>query len=86
MADKTTQFLKGASTQAIITVVMGAMEIVVFAIVSRLLSKTDFGYYAAITGIIAVVLSIYEAGLGSSVIQKKMRVPHLSLQRLLGAA
>lgn len=71
MADKTTQFLKGASTQAIITVVMGVMEIVVFAIVSRLLSKTDFGYYAAITGIIAVVLSISEAGLGSSVIQKK---------------
>ena len=50
---------------------MGVMEIVVFAIISRLLSKTDFGYYAAISGIIAIVLSISEAGLGASVIQKK---------------
>ena len=71
MADKTTQFLKGASIQTVITVLMGVMEIVVFAIISRLLSKTDFGYYAAISGIIAIVLSISEAGLGSSVIQKK---------------
>ena len=75
MADKTTQFFKGISTQTIITLLMGVMEIVVFAIISRLLSKTDFGYYAAISGIIAIVLSISEAGLGSSVIQKKDASP-----------
>lgn len=71
MTDKTTQFFKGISIQTIITLIMGVMEIVVFAIISRLLSKTDFGYYAAISGIIAIVLSISEAGLGASVIQKK---------------
>lgn len=71
MADNTTKFFKGISTQTIITLTMGVMEIVVFAIISRLLSKEDFGYYAAISGIIAIFLSISEAGLGSSIIQKK---------------
>ena len=71
MADKTSQFFKGISIQTIITLLMGVMEIVVFAIISRLLSKTDFGYFAAISGIIAIVLSISEAGLGSALIQKK---------------
>lgn len=71
MTSKTTQFFKGISTQTIITLVMGVMEVVVFAIISRLLSKTDFGYYAAISGIIAIFMSISEAGLGSAIIQKK---------------
>lgn len=71
MSSKTTIFFKGISTQTIITFAMGVMEIVVFAIISRLLSKEDFGYYAAISGIIAIFLSISEAGLGASIIQKK---------------
>lgn len=69
--NKTQSFFRGMSTQTIITVVMGVMEIVVFAIISRLLTKSEFGYYAAISGIIAIFLSISEAGLGSSIIQKK---------------
>lgn len=71
MSSNTIKFFKGISTQTIITFAMGVMEIVVFAIISRLLSKEDFGYYAAISGIIAIFLSISEAGLGASIIQKK---------------
>ncbi len=71
MADKTTQFFKGISIQTIVTLVMGVMEIALFAIMSRLLTKTEFGYFAAIGGVVAIVLSISEAGIGSSIIQKK---------------
>lgn len=70
-SSKTSQFFSGISIQTIITLVMGVMELVVFAIISRLLTKAEFGYYAAISGIIAIFLSISEAGLGSSIIQKK---------------
>lgn len=70
-SSKTSQFFSGISTQTIITLVMGVMEVVVFAIISRLLTKAEFGYYAAFSGIIAIFLSISEAGLGSSIIQKK---------------
>lgn len=38
---------------------------------SRLLSKEDFGYFAALTGIMTICMSITEAGLGSAIIQKK---------------
>ena len=71
MADRTTQLFKGISIQTLVTFVMGVMEIVVFAVMSRLLSKTDFGYYATLTALVSIVASISEAGLGSAVIQKK---------------
>lgn len=64
-------FFKGVSIQTIITFVMGALEIAVFAIMSRLLSKEDFGYFAALTGIMTICTSISEAGMGAAIIQKK---------------
>lgn len=81
MADRTTQLFKGISIQTLVTFVMGVMEIVVFAVMSRLLSKTDFGYYATLTAIVSIFASVSEAGLGSAVIQKKE-----SSQRHLGTA
>lgn len=69
--DKTSKFFSGISTQTIITLIMGVMEVVVFAIISRMMTKVEFGYYAAISGIVAIFVSISEAGLGSSIIQKK---------------
>lgn len=71
MQSRTDKLFNGLSVQTIITFVMGVLEIVVFAIISRLLTKSDFGYYAAVSGIIAIFVSISEAGLGSAVIQKK---------------
>lgn len=47
------------------------MEMVIFALFSRLLSKSDFGYFAAMMGVIAICRSVADAGLGSSIIQKK---------------
>ena len=79
MSNKTSTFFKGMSVQTLITIVMGVLEIVVFAIMSRLLSKSDFGYFAALMGIVAVFQSLSEAGLGSSIIQKKGENPrHIS--------
>ena len=71
MEDKKTTFFKGVSIQTIITALMGVLEILVFAIMSRLLSKEDFGYFAALTGIMTICTSITEAGHGASIIQKK---------------
>lgn len=68
---KTSKLFKGMSVQTVITVVMGILEIIYFSVMSRLLSKAEFGYFAAITGIMAICMSISEAGLGSAVIQKK---------------
>ncbi len=72
MANNRTQtLLKGISIQTLITLVMGVIEVVYFAIMSRLLTKSDFGYFAVISGVMAICMSLSEAGLGSAIIQKK---------------
>ena len=63
--------IKGISSQTIVTFVLGAVEIVSFSIMSRLLSKEDFGYYAAITGIVTIFASFSETGIGSAIVQRK---------------
>lgn len=68
---KTKQLFKGISVQTGVTICLGVMEIVVFSIMSRLLTKTDFGYFAALTGITTIFTSVTDAGIGSAVIQKK---------------
>lgn len=68
---RTSTFLKGLSVQTVFTFIMAVFEIVVFALMSRLLSKTDFGYFAALAGVMTIFQSISEAGLGAAVIQKK---------------
>lgn len=68
---RTSLLFNGISVQTIVTITMGILEVVYFAIMSRLLSKDDFGYFAAITGVMAICMSLSEAGLGSAIIQKK---------------
>ena len=63
--------VKGISSQTLVTLIMGVLEIVVFSIMSRLLSKEDFGLFAAISAITIVFGSLSEAGIGSALIQKK---------------
>lgn len=70
-ASKTNTLFKGLSIQTLVTIVMGVLEITYFAIMSRLLTKSDFGYFAAISGVMAICMSLSDAGLGSAVIQKK---------------
>lgn len=63
--------VKGISSQTLVTLIMGVLEVVVFSIMSRLLSKEDFGLFAAISAITVVFGSLSEAGIGSALIQKK---------------
>lgn len=67
----TSKALKGMSSQAVVTLLLGVTEVVSFSIMSRLLSKEDFGFYAAINAIVVVFASLSETGIGSALVQKK---------------
>lgn len=67
----TSKAIKGMSSQTIVTIVLGVVEIVSFSIMSRLLTQEDFGYYAAITAIATVFASFSETGIGSAIVQQK---------------
>lgn len=67
----TKKVLKGITSQTLVTVVLGLVEIISFSIMSRLLSQTDFGYYAAITAVVTVFASFSETGIGAALVQKK---------------
>lgn len=71
MSSNKETFLKGVSVQTVVTFIMGILEIAVFAIMSRILGKEEFGYFAALTGVMTICTSITEAGLGAAIIQKK---------------
>ena len=63
--------LKGISSQTLVTLLLGVVEIASFSVMSRLLTKEDFGYYAAIMAIVTVFASFSETGIGSAIIQRK---------------
>lgn len=63
--------LKGISSQTLVTIVLGVVEIVSFSIMSRLLTKQDFGYYAAISAIVTIFACFSDAGIGAAIIQRK---------------
>ena len=67
----TQKVLKGVSSQTLVTIVLGVVEIISFSIMSRLLSKEDFGYYAAISAVVAIFACFSDAGIGSAVVQRK---------------
>ncbi len=67
----THKVVKGISSQTIVTIVLGVVEIVSFSIMSRLLTQEDFGYYAAITAITVIFATFSETGIGSAVVQQK---------------
>ena len=63
--------VKSLSVQTIVTVIQTVISLASFSIMSRLLTKDDFGYYAVISAITAIFYTLTEAGFGSAVIQKK---------------
>lgn len=67
----TTKAINGMSSQTLVTVVLGIVEIVSFSIMSRLLTQDDFGYYAAISAITAVFATFSETGIGAAIVQQK---------------
>ena len=64
------QVYKGISSQTLVSIIMGVLEVSVFALMSRLLSQEDFGYYAIIIAVVSVFQCLTEAGLGSAVVQR----------------
>lgn len=62
---------KGLSSQTIIVIIMGVLELSFFSIMSRLLNKEDFGYFAVISAVTVIFSGLSEAGLGAASIQKK---------------
>lgn len=71
MTSNSTKVVKGLKSQTIVTLMLGIVEIVTFSILSRLLNKEDFGYYAAISAVTMIFNSFSEAGIGSAIIQQK---------------
>lgn len=71
MATNTQKAIKGLSSQAIVTISSGIVEILYFSIMSRLLSREDFGIFAVVTAVTAIFLSLSDAGVGSALIQRK---------------
>lgn len=67
----TQKAIRGMSSQTVVTIVLGVVEIVTFSIMSRLLSQDDFGYYASISAIVTVFACFSDAGIGSAIIQRK---------------
>ena len=61
----------GIKSQTLVTIIMGVVEMVFFSVMSRILSQEDFGYYAIITAVTVVLTTITEAGMGSTLIQRK---------------
>lgn len=82
---------KSFGSQSFITITLGILGILYFSIMSRLLNKEDFGYFAIITAVTTVLTSLTEAGLGASVIQKKNAsnsfvTTAMSISMILGVA
>ena len=70
------KFIRGISIQTLVSISNAITQVIVFAILSRLLSREDFGYYAALMGITLIFYAISDAGIGSAVIQKKELEAH----------
>lgn len=70
MSEQLRKTVKGISSQTVVTIILGSLELLVFSLMSRLLTKTEFGYYAAILSVVMIFRSLAEAGIGASVIQK----------------
>lgn len=71
LSSNTHKVVRGVSSQALVTIVLGVVEIASFAIMSRLLTREDFGYYAAVTAITVVFATFSETGIGSAIVQQK---------------
>lgn len=71
MVSNSKKVINGISSQTLVTIMLGVVEIGSFAIMSRLLTKEDFGYYAAIMAIVTIFSSFSETGIGSAIVQQK---------------
>lgn len=70
-SSNTQKAMKGMSTLTLITIVTGVVEMVYFSIMSRFLTREEFGLFAAITAVSTIFTNISEAGIGSALIHRK---------------
>ena len=56
---------KGLRVQTLVTVSQVVIHLAYFSIMSRLLSKEDFGYFGIITAVTYILSEISNAGLGA---------------------
>lgn len=63
--------LKGLKSQSFVVIILGVIDLLYFSLMSRLLSKEEFGLYAVIIAITTILTEITNAGLSSAIIQKK---------------
>ena len=68
MSDKA---VRGFGSQTLIVIGIGVVNLLYFSIMSRLLNKEDFGYFAIINAITTILDEISTSGLGSAIIQRK---------------
>lgn len=68
---RTDKMFGGMSVQTIALFITSFLEMLMFSFWSRHLTKTEFGFMAAISGVLAIVDCIAEAGLGAAIVQKK---------------
>lgn len=71
MKSTTEKTIKGLSSQTIVVLSRGVLELVVFSLMSRLLTKEEFGCFAILTVVLTIFKAFSEAGIGASIIQSK---------------
>lgn len=67
----TEKTFRGLTSQSVVTLLRGVFELVFFSVMSRLLGKEEFGYFAILTVVLTLCKVIAEAGVGAAVIQNK---------------
>lgn len=69
--------VKGISSQTLITLVIGVMEVVIFSIMSRLLSKEDFGLFAQLQLLRSFLIAFRRLELVQLLFKKKTRIKNM---------
>lgn len=67
----TQKVFRGVSSQTLVTIILGVVEIISFSIMSRLLTQQDFGYFAAISAVTIIFSTFSDTGIGSAIVQQK---------------
>lgn len=63
--------IKGISSQTLVTILLGIVGVLFFSIMSRLLSREEFGLFASVTAVAAIFSNISDGGIGAALIQRK---------------
>lgn len=71
MSSDKQKVVQGLTSQTVVTILTGIVDIVSFSIMSRLLTQTDFGYFASMMAITTVFYSLADTGIGAALVQRK---------------